>query len=424
MQQLAWQMEFLRIFVTIALGLALGWSTGYPTWGLIAGLCVSLIMIFRAMTALYRWTHGQGMAPQDGLIGFSVDRLIRREKKLLSKIADQAAQLRRYRQGIESLHDGVVILTGDEGYITTFNSAAARLLGLRRESDQGQIITHLIRDHHFKRYLKDGNYSEPIQFDIRHRKEFSLQVQVTEYGSDQKVMLVKDITERKRVEVMRQNFIADVSHELRTPLTVINGYLEMLTDVDLPPAFERALAQMDDQSKRMQALVNDLIQLSKLESDTSNSLGDWFNVKALAETVVDQLQAISNGRIQFRCFKTIEILGQTDEMNSILTNLLSNAIKYGGEGPITFTIAPFLDGVKVSINDQGPGIPARHLSRLTERFYRVDESRESKIGGSGLGLAIVKHALERLDTTLDIESVLGKGSTFSFTIPGDRCRIS
>lgn len=422
MQKDAWQREVLRIGVVTGLGLALGWSAGYPLIGFTAGLICALIMILRSMDALFRWSYRQGPPPQDaGLVGYSVDKLIRREKNLKNKLAQQAAQLQRYNQGIESLHDGVVII-GQEGYITNFNGSAARLLGLRKQ-DAGQHMTNLIRNPRFTRYFNEGDYSASLQFDVSHRKQFSLQVQITQFGLDQKVMLVKDITERKRVETMRQNFIADVSHELRTPLTVINGYLEMLQDMELPPALNRAIGQMGSQSQRMTLLVNDLIQLSKLESANSEQLGSWFDLKLVAVAVLDQLQSLSNDRIQFRCDASIEVQGFADEMTSVLSNLLTNAVKYGGEGKIEFSIRPVYDGVKVSVKDDGPGIPPQHISRLTERFYRVDESRESTVGGSGLGLAIVKHALEHHDTVLDIESTMGKGSIFSFVLPEERCRV-
>jgi two-component system phosphate regulon sensor histidine kinase PhoR len=421
-QQVAWQREFFRILVVVGLGVALGWSSGHPVWGLILGLLTAQVMAFRAMASLYRWSYRQGPPPQDsGLIGYSVDKLIRREKNLKNKLAQQAVQLQRYNQGIESLHDGVVII-GQEGYITNFNGSASRLLGLRRE-DSGQHITNLIRNPRFTRYFNEGDYNSSLQFDVSHRKQFSLQIQITQFGLDQKVMLVKDITERKRVETMRQNFIADVSHELRTPLTVINGYLEMLDDMELPPSLQKAITQMNGQGLRMKSLVNDLIELSKLESANTEQLGDWFNLQQLGYSVVDQLQAYSANRITFKCTQAIEIQGFSDEMSSVLTNLLTNAIKYGGEDKIEFSIRSGFDGVKVSISDHGAGIPAQHISRLTERFYRVDDSRESTVGGSGLGLAIVKHALEHHDTVLDIESTLGKGSTFSFIISSDRSRV-
>ncbi|WP_430460867.1 phosphate regulon sensor histidine kinase PhoR [Thalassolituus sp. LLYu03] len=422
MQKEAWQREILRVVIVTGLGLALGWSAGFPLWGLLAGLIATLIMLLRSVEALFRWSYRQGPPPQDaGLVGYSVDKLIRREKNLKNKLAQQAAQLQRYNQGIESLHDGVVIID-QEGHITNFNGSAARLLGLRKQ-DTGQHMTNLIRNPRFTRYFNEADYGSSLQFDVSHRKQFSLQVQITQFGLDQKVMLVKDITERKRVETMRQNFIADVSHELRTPLTVINGYLEMLQDMELAPALKRAIGQMGSQSQRMTLLVNDLIQLSKLESANTEQVGTWFDLQQLSFSVVDQLQALSNGRIRLRCDQKIEVQGFAEEMSSILSNLLTNAVKYGGEGTIEFSVRPVYDGVKVSVKDEGPGIPPQHISRLTERFYRVDESRESTVGGSGLGLAIVKHALEHHDTVLDIESTMGKGSTFSFVLPDERCRV-
>ena len=422
MQQIAWQRELVRISIVVGTGLALGWSAGFALWGFIAGLTIALAMYVRAMQTLYRWSFRQGPPPQDsGLIGYSVDKLIRREKNLKNKLALQASQLQRYRQGIESLHDGVVI-NDQDGHITNFNSSATRLLGLRKE-DAGQHITNLVRTPRFTRYFNEGDYTSSLQFDVNHRKQYSLQAQITQFGIDQKVMLVKDITERKRVETMRQNFIADVSHELRTPLTVINGYLEMLQDMELPAALERAIKQMNNQGQRMTGLVNDLIQLSKLESANSEQRGDWFDLQQLAYSSVDQLQSISDGRISYRCDTRIEVLGFADELSSVLSNLLTNAVKYGGDGPIEFSIRPVYDGIKVSVKDQGPGIPPEHIGRLTERFYRVDDSRESSIGGSGLGLAIVKHALEHHDSVLDISSTLGQGSTFSFVIPEDRSRV-
>lgn len=421
MHQIAWQREILRIVVVITLGLALGWSLGFAQWGLIAGLSAALIMTFRSMASLFRWSYRQGPPPQDsGLVGYSVDKLIRREKNLKNKLSQQAKQLQRYNQGIESLHDGVVIID-QNGHITNFNGAATRLLNLRK-ADNGQHITNLIRAPRFTRYFNKGNYANALQFDVNHRKRYSLQVQITQFGLDQKVMLVKDITERKRVETMRQNFIADVSHELRTPLTVINGYLEMFSDMELPPALNKAVMQMNSQGQRMKSLVNDLIQLSKLESANTDDTGDWFSLTRTGYSAVDQIHALAGDRVQYHCDDMIEVQGFADEMTSVLTNLLTNAVKYGGDGPIELRIQPFQGGVKVSVRDYGPGIPPEHISRLTERFYRVDDSRESTVGGSGLGLAIVKHALEHHDTLLDIESTLGKGSTFSFVIPAQRCR--
>lgn len=420
MHQSAWQGELTKVGVVTTLGLAAGWTIDQPLYGLLAGLIVAQIISIRTMDALFRWSYRQGPAPQDsGLIGYSVDKLIRREKHLKSKLAQQAKQLRRYNQGIESLHDGVVIID-KEGYITNFNGAAAQLLSLRKE-DMGQHIKNLIRTPTFIKYFDKGKYKDSLQFDTNHVKQLSLQVQITQFGIDQKVMLIRDVTERKRVETMRQNFIADVSHELRTPLTVINGYLEMLTDMELPGSLNKAVGQMNSQGQRMKSLVNDLIQLSKLESAHSERSGEDINLLSLGHSVVDQLQEYGEADIFYQCDDEIHITGFSDELSSVLSNLITNAVKYGGGSDVHFAIAKQDNGaVKVSVRDGGQGIPPEHIARLTERFYRVDDSRESTVGGSGLGLAIVKHALEHHDTVLDIESVLGKGSTFSFVIPKER----
>jgi two-component system phosphate regulon sensor histidine kinase PhoR len=419
LHQSAWQGELTKTGVVIALGLASGWTVEQPLYGLLIGVTVALVISLRTMGALYKWSYRQGTAPQDsGLIGYSVDKLIRREKNLKSKLAQQAKQLRRYNQGIESLHDGVVVID-KEGYITTFNAAASRLLALRKE-DTGQHIKNLIRTPRFIKYFDKGDYSDSLQFDTYNITQLSVQVQITQFGIDQKVMLIRDMTERKRVETMRQNFIADVSHELRTPLTVITGYLEMFSDMELPNSLGKAMGQMNSQGQRMKSLVNDLIELSKLESANTERAGERLSLQHLGHSVVDQLQQYGESQIVFHCDQEFAIDGFNDEMSSVLSNLITNAVKYGNGSDVQFRIEENDNGIRVSVSDQGIGIPPEHIAHLTERFYRVDDSRESSVGGSGLGLAIVKHALEHHDTWLEVESEIGKGTTFSFIIPQER----
>jgi len=413
----ALQRELLRVFILTVAGLAAGWSIDYPLYGLLTGLIISQIFSIRHASSLYKWSYRQGPAPQDsGLIGYAADRIIRREKTLKSRLLNQAKVLQRYNQGIEALKDGVVTLDS-AGHISAFNSAAVRMLYLRKD-DNGQHITHLLRSPHFVRYFRGGDFSEPLQFDLR---TTSLQVQITEFGVDQKIMLIRDITERKRVETMRQDFIADVSHELRTPLTVINGYLEMLSDMDVPEPLMKALNQMSSQSGRMTNLVNDLIQLSKLESASREREGTHFDLTALCEQVAGEMKGYREQvAVNISAPGALTIEGFQEEMHSAMTNLITNAIKYGDGIKVDVSLNQSDRGVEVSVRDYGPGIAPEHLARITERFYRVDESRESAIGGSGLGLSIVKHALEHHDAELKIESIQGQGSNFSFIIPAFR----
>lgn len=452
MQKIAWQREVLRLSLIMFLSTAAGISFDKPLWGVIAGLIVSHILLFRSLNALFIWSNEKGPAPQDsGLVGHSTDLLVKRERNLNRKIKKQKKQLKRISSGIESLQDGVLIVD-KEGYMMTFNAAASRLLNLRSETDRGQHITNFIRVPSFVRYFEAAKYNKVIELENPQRLNSIVQIQVVKFGRNQKLIIVRDVTERQKVEKMRQNFIANVSHELRTPLTVINGYLEMLSDVDVNPGVNRAIHQMNEQSERMKNLVNDLLHLSKLESNNSDAGQDWFDFHALGAVCVDQLQGYSAGfltesniapaELQYECTVNVEVLGFVEEMNSILTNLITNAIKYGRKEGQTAQVKVSIhratpigsdnksnndndvsSGIEIMITDQGDGIAENHLAHLTERFYRVDESRESTVGGSGLGLSIVRHALEHHGAVLRIESEVGKGSRFSFIIPADRIRL-
>lgn len=454
MKKIAWQREVLRLSLIIFLATAAGNSFDKPLWGFIIGLVFSQALLLRNLHALFLWSNNKGPVPQDsGLIGHSVDLLVKRERILNKKIKKQKNQLERIFSGMESLQDGVLIVDKD-GCMVAFNTAACRLLGLRKETDLGQHITNLIRAPHFIKYFEHGKFSKAVQIENPQRVNSTVQIQVVKFGRNQQLLMIRDVTERQRVESMRQNFLADVSHELRTPLTVIHGYLEMLSDVDVNPGVNRAIHQMNEQTERMKILVNDLLHLSKLESNNSDSDQDWFDLNSLGEMCVDQLQNYTpvfltdldtpKTEIQYECSVKIEAYGCVEEVNSILTNLITNAIKYGRkEGkaaqvkvsihPVKNTVSgvELVDdvntglegGVEVAIEDQGDGIAENHLAHLTERFYRVDESRESTVGGSGLGLSIVRHALENHGALLKITSELGKGSRFSFVIPDDRIRL-
>lgn len=437
MQQIAWQRELLRIILIVALSAAVGMSFDQPFWGVLAGFIISQGLMLRRLNELFLWSNKLGAAPQDsGLIGYSADSLIRREKSLNTKIERQSKQLTRITEGIESLQDGILVVD-DTGCMTAFNRAACHLLGLKIDIDKGQYITNLIRAPRFIKYFNKGEYSDILEMESPHDSNLIIQIQITQFGIGQQVIIIRDVTERQRVEQMRTNFIGDVSHELRTPLTVINGYLEMLADADVNPGIARAVSQMTEQTDRMKALVNDLIHLSKLESNNADIGNEWFEFQPLCAVIVDQLRSyipvslsgekFPQAHISCACATDIEIYGFADEISSILSNLITNAIKYGnkeGKGAeVRIAIEASNQGLEISVSDKGNGIAANHLAHLTERFYRVDESRESTVGGSGLGLAIVRHALKHHDAHLKIDSIINEGSRFSFVIPPERIRI-
>ena len=236
--------------------------------------------------------------------------------------------------------------------------------------------------------------------------------------------MVRDITHVFKLEQMRKDFVANVSHELRTPLTVLRGYLETLIDSDeLPRQWAGPCRQMEQQTQRMAQLIQDLIALSKLETDERERVHDKVRLSSLIQSVVQDAQALSGGnRHQFVVTgdSTISLRGNEGELRSAFSNIVYNATNYSAANAIiAISFERKADGVEVVVKDNGIGIDPKHLPRLTERFYRVDPSRSVLSGGTGLGLAIVKHVLLRHDADLRINSMLGKGTTVYCVFPAE-----
>jgi two-component system phosphate regulon sensor histidine kinase PhoR len=226
---------------------------------------------------------------------------------------------------------------------------------------------------------------------------------------------------------MRREFVANVSHELRTPLTVVSGFIETLREEEDPVAMRRFLELMGEQAGRMQRLVEDLLTLSSLESAPPPPLEETVRMAPLVERLAAEARALSSGRhrVVVEPPAAIDLLGSEKELASAFGNLVSNAIRYTPEGgSVTLRWKPLDEGAAFEVQDTGIGIPAEHLPRLAERFYRVDRGRSRETGGTGLGLAIAKHALARHGGTLEISSAPGVGSTFGARFAGPRLRAA
>jgi len=224
----------------------------------------------------------------------------------------------------------------------------------------------------------------------------------------------------------QRHFVANAAHELRTPLTVVNGFVETMQDM---PNLEndmarRALQLMGDQTRRMENLVNDLLTLSRLENEQNALQEENLDVPQLLAAVLQEGMLLSNGQHQFKLDieSNSNISGSINELHSAFGNLVTNAIRYTpAAGDIVLRWFEQPDGHMVfCVKDSGIGIAPQHISRLTERFYRVDRSRSRETGGTGLGLAIVKHIAMRHQAQLNIASEEGKGSTFSIVFPVKR----
>jgi two-component system phosphate regulon sensor histidine kinase PhoR len=227
-----------------------------------------------------------------------------------------------------------------------------------------------------------------------------------------------------RLEAMRKDFVANASHELRTPLTVISGYLDTLADdPSIDVAWSGPIRDMRTQAQRMNSIIAALLELSRLESTDGEAVRDPIDVPLLLERL--QRDALARSDRPRQILLDLEsqdgLFGSLQELESAFTNLLVNGIKYtAAEGTVRMRWWSDDEGAYFAVIDNGIGIPAEHIPRLTERFYRVDAGRSRERGGSGLGLAIVKHALQLHGGWLDVQSMEGKGSAFTCHFPLQR----
>lgn len=343
----------------------------------------------------------------------------RQRKKRLSRL------LHRFYDTLEAMPDAAIILENDLR-VQWFNSAAHDLLGLEMSArKKNQRIPHLIPEQGFQRWITEKDCSATLELICPANAARVLQMRMVGFGHDQYLLLAHDITELKRVESVRRDFIADVSHELRTPLTVVAGYLEMLADEQgLPEDIHQALMASRRQSARMQSIVADLLMLSRLELDEEElPSGETVAVPALLEGLVEDAHRLSEGGhlIQLHADTSLGLSGSESELGSAFGNLIFNAVQHTPEGtPVDVYWGQDGDGARLVVADRGPGIAVEHLARLTERFYRVDKSRSRERGGTGLGLSIVRHVLKRHAAVVEIHSIPGEGSRFVCLFPASR----
>lgn len=329
------------------------------------------------------------------------------------------ARIDRYRLSLSALPEGVVLFR--QGHTLEWcNPAAERHLGIKLTEHLGKSLREVFSDQTLVSYLETGNFEKPIEVTSKLTGGI-LSLSAVVADETHFIVTTIDVTEQRRIERMRKDFVANVSHELRTPLTVIRGFLDMiLTDDKIDPKIVREqLELMQSEAARMHNLVNDLLALSRLENkdDTKNDLPEVVNMSKLVAALAEDAVMLSNGKHTINTDITTHkaVMGFVDEIKSACLNLVSNAVRYTPEdGKIDISWRVQEDGFAVfSVADTGIGIAPQDIPRLTERFYRVDKSRSRDTGGTGLGLAIVKHVAIRHHCQLKIDSELGKGSTFS-----------
>jgi two-component system, OmpR family, phosphate regulon sensor histidine kinase PhoR len=368
----------------------------------------------------------ENLPPASGYLEDVFSRLQRAVRSSKKRIADIERQHQRFIEAFQASPNGIVMLDNQD-QIEWCNSIAERFFGLSFKRDALQRINYILRNPEFIQYLSSRRFEEPLLIEkMGSASNLSLLLQIFPFAENHRLLLAQDVTDLRKAEAMRRDFVANVSHEMRTPLTVMMGFLETMQSLELEPKQKKEyLELMIFQGHRMKSLVEDLLTLANLESNALPALTNQIEVSGSVFAFLrGDADALSQGRHTFRfeCDATVGLLGDEQEILSAFGNLISNAIRYTPDGgEITIQWERDIKGQGVfSVRDTGPGISAEHLPRLTERFYRVDRSRSRDTGGTGLGLAIVKHIASRHQAQLQIESMVGIGSQFTLVFPAER----
>jgi len=349
-----------------------------------------------------------------------------RSGSLQKRNGEQPLQNRDIIGDLQHLADAIpdaTLLIDRNNVIAWSNEPAKQLLDLGAASGHDQAVTSLIPDTRFADWLAlpDGS-SGKLEIPCPVNDNIPLQISVAGFGKDLKLLILRDITNVHNLDRARRDFIANISHEMRTPLTVLLGYLELLQDQ--PGKLDsKSVKSMFRQARQMHALLEDLLELSRLQDTEIRSSATRVDIPALLYQLREQAGEYDKGNheLLFDIQQKLELNGVENDLRSAFQNLLINAVNYTPPGgKIWVNWQATKDGPVLSVKDSGIGIPQRDLPRITERFYRVGSDRARKSGGTGLGLAIVKHVLNSHQARLEISSTLGKGSEFRCIFPLDR----
>lgn len=423
-----------RFFFIVGLAIIAAFITLFnlgAEWAIVVGialLAVPLIYTYINLARLGKYVQDdsiESMPLPSGLWEEVLYKLQRLVKNLKLRMRNIEQQHENFIEAFQASPNGIVMLDEND-QIEWCNSIAESFFGLNFRRDAMQRINFLIRRPEFIQYLMRRDFEEPLLLErMGPQSSLSLILQPFPFGNQRHLLLVQNVTDLQKADAMRRDFVANVSHEMRTPITVLMGFLETVQTLDLEKSQrDQYFDMMMSQAQRMKSLVEDLLTLANLESNSLPATTNKVNVETIMALLRNDAEALSQGKhsFSFEVLAKENILGDEREILSAFSNLVSNAIRYtpdAGEIQVRWDVNAQGQG-EFSVTDTGPGIASEHLSRLTERFYRVDRSRSRDTGGTGLGLAIVKHIANRHQALLNIESTLGKGSTFTLQLPKNR----
>jgi two-component system phosphate regulon sensor histidine kinase PhoR len=417
--------DLMRFAAVVLVALAAGLVTGHVTLMLLAACLIYLAWQHANLVRLYRWLQQRKDHDPPEYPGVfeeicvEVDKLRERHKKRKKKLARYLSQ---FQQATKALPDATVVMDS-HGSVRWANKAASQSLGINYPADLDRRITNLVRSPELRDFLEQRRPESTLNLTSPTTPGMHLSLRLVPYGTDEWLLVARDVTELQRAHQVRSDFVANVSHELRTPITVFRGYLENLEALRdrFPPEWRTAFEHMKSHAERMQSTIEELLLLSRLELGTEVPHQQAVPVPELLADIQKQARALSKDNAHLFSLAVdadLVILGDFKELYSAFSNIIFNAVKYTpARGIIQIRWYRDSQGAHLEVEDNGIGIPAHELPRITERFYRVDEGRSRATGGSGLGLAIVKHVLQRHKATLHVESEVGKGSIFRCDFP-------
>lgn len=415
----------VSLLLLLAGGSIIGWIYGSVERGLLVAALLALAWHVRHLLAFVQALRTQNFdifRAGDGIWQQIYSRF-NYERQRADRYKQRHRQLlKEVRKSTDAMPDGAVVLDMNNE-IVMCNRAAKSLAGLKPRKDRGQRVDNILRDPSLARLLQSNDFTNAVEIASPVHDNRWLHCRVVPYGTEQKLLFIRDVSDRIMMSKMRRDFVANASHELRSPLTVINGYLDTLADDEnIPSDWNQPLQQMRAQAQRMNQIVAGLLELSRLESAGSADLDEVVDVgRILSATCKGIYQPGRTPVIEVNIDTQARLRGNSSEIESLVTNLVSNAVRHTDvDGHIVITWRADADGATLLVEDDGEGIDAEHLPRLTERFFRVDRGRSREEGGVGLGLAIVKHVLGRHDARLEIDSEPGEGSRFSCRFPASR----
>lgn len=349
--------------------------------------------------------------------------------QLVEKMQILEKQSHQLEAILRSMAEGVIAVD-KETRIISINPSIAKMFNLDKKSAEGVFFLEAIRNSDLFELmsvsLKEASFVSKeivLEWPVQRVLKINTSPIFEKEEVNGCLMVIHDITEIKRLERMRSDFVANVSHELKTPLTSIKGFVETL----LEEAFEdrensiNFLKIIHEHTNRINRIINDLLDLSSFESKTISLEKETFPLKSFVEEIISGLRAQlreKKVKVEVNIALNLNINADKDKLRQVLVNLLSNAIKFNKEnGEIKIYAEPDKEFTKITVEDSGIGIPEKDIPRIFERFYRVDKARSRQLGGTGLGLSIVKHITELHGGKVGVESTEGLGSKFWFTLP-------